>query len=825
MDYSISKIAKIVNGTLTGECKLKINYLTIDSRSVAFSRQSVFFALIGSQHNGHKYINDLYQQGIRAFVVNENFDNKELPADSAFVFVKNTLVALQMLSAYHRKQWNKKTVAITGSNGKTIVKEWLYQLLQHDINLVRSPKSYNSQVGVPLSVWMLNAQHEMGVFEAGISKPGEMQNLRQIIEPDIGIFVNIGDAHQENFTSIKQKVLEKLELFKNCNTLIYCKDYAEIHSRVQDTLSNINAITWSVAQQANLRITTIKKQGLTTSITGIWNYKKSHDGHVEINIPFTDAASIENAIHCWIFLLWTGYDVQTIAKRMQNLIPLNMRLELLAGINNCTIINDSYNSDLASVRIALDYLTQQNIHQANTVILSDIEQSETNEAKLYTDVGKLFKRHKINKLIAIGSTIIKYNACFKKILQVETYRNTEDFLNKLHDHDFSNETILIKGARNFGFERISKRLQQKNHRTVLEINLNALVHNLNFYRSLLQPQTKVMVMVKAFSYGSGSYEIANELQFQRVDYLGVAYIDEGALLRQSGIRLPIFVMNPDLESFDAMIANNLEPEIYSFEILDTLLQKCRKAGIANIPVHIKLDTGMRRLGFEENEVDRLISRLKQTDAIIVKSIFSHLAASDDKNQDQFTYNQIEKFDKLSNKICKKLKINTLRHILNTSGIERFNANQFDMVRLGIGLYGISENYTKNLEPISTLKTRISQIKNLQPSDTIGYGREGKIKAPSCIATIPIGYADGIPRCLGNNKGNVLLHGKTAPFIGNICMDMCMIDISDIPAKTGDEVILFGKKHPISKLAKRAGTIPYEIMTGISQRVKKIYYRE
>lgn len=825
MNYTISEIAKIVNGTLTGECKLKINHLTIDSRSVSFPPQSVFFALIGSQHNGHKYISDLYNQGIRAFIVSENIENKELLPASAFVSVKNTRKALQQLSAYHRKQWNKKTVAITGSNGKTIVKEWLYQLLQQDINLIRSPKSYNSQVGVPLSVWMLKAQHEMGVFEAGISQPGEMKQLSKIIAPDIGIFVNIGDAHQENFISTEQKILEKLVLFKNCKTLIYRKDYDIIHSLVQKNLPNTSLITWSVARVANLQINSIRKQKNITTITGTWMYKNTQYNHIEINIPFTDEASIENAIHCWTFMLWFGYNNQIIARRMRELIPLNMRLELLAGINNCTLINDSYNSDLASVRIALDYLTQQNIHPVKTVILSDIEQSETNETKLYNDLAELFKRHKINKLITIGRRIGLYKTCFNEIVQVDAYRTTEALLSQFHNIDFYNEAILIKGARNFGFERISKRLQQKNHRTVLETDLNALVHNLNFYRSLLSPQTKLMVMVKAFSYGSGSYEIANELQFQRVDYLGVAYIDEGVLLRQSGIRLPIFVMNPDLESFDALIANNLEPEIYSFEILDALLQKCRKAGITNIPVHIKLDTGMRRLGFEENEVDTLVARLQQTDVVDIKSVFSHLAASDVADEDQFTLNQIETFIQLSSKICKKLRINPLRHILNTSGIERFNLYQFDMVRLGIGLYGISENYTEKLEPTGTLKTRISQIKELQPPDTIGYGRMGKLATPSHIATIPIGYADGIPRCLGNGKGSVLIHGKSAPFIGNICMDMCMIDISGIQAKTGDEVILFGKEQPITKMAKQAGTISYEIMTGISHRVKKIYYRE
>ncbi len=828
-EYSISEFTTIVNGRLfEGTTKQnKISDILIDSRRLITAKQCVFFSLVSKRNNGHKYIDELYKKGLRHFVVSKLPDNPEKFNKANFILVENTLAALQSLSAYRRKQFDIPVIGITGSNGKTIVKEWLYQLLNDDKNVIRSPKSYNSQIGVPLSVWQMNASHDIGIFEAGISEADEMERLQSIIQPNVGIFTNVGHAHDEGFINHQQKAGEKLKLFTKVDTLVYCVDHSIIHGVIirSGILENVKPFTWSTKTEANLFISKIEKESQGAKILG-----KCKEEEKEIFIPFTDNASIENAIHCWAVMLHLGYGMDLIPERMKRLNPIAMRLELKEGINNCSIINDSYNSDINSIRIALDFLALQKQHKNKTLILSDILQSGRNEVELYDYINDLLLNNQVKKIIGIGPSISGQSERFS--IEKYFYPSTEDFLHKHPFAGFNNESILLKGARVFEFEQISKALQQKAHETVLEINLNSVVHNLNYYRtSLKNPQTKIMAMVKAFSYGSGSFEIANLLQYHNINYLTVAYTDEGVELCKAGIKTPIMVMNPDAQGFDAMIKHNLEPEIYSFRILDLLGKSIRKNIIPDnkpIKIHIKLDTGMHRLGFNESELDELIRRLKTNKSLYVQSIFSHLAASENPEHDDFTRLQIKRFKTMSDKIISAADDHPiLLHILNSAGINRFPEAQFDMVRLGIGMYGVAlnPNDQNSLENVTTLKSSISQIKHIKAKETIGYNRSGKAKKDMSIAIIPVGYADGLSRMLGNGIGKLFINGKIAPFIGDISMDMCMVDVTKIPAKEGDEVIIFGEEYPISEIAKDMQTIPYEILTSISRRVKRIYFQE
>ncbi len=826
IEYSIAEITSIVNGELSSfrNKEEKIRDILIDSRRLIDPKNCLFIALTSKKNDGHKYIDELYRKGVRNFLVSKSAE-PEMKGKANFIVVKNTLTALQKLSAFHRKKFNIPVLGITGSNGKTVVKEWLFQLLGKDLNILRSPKSYNSQIGVPLSVWQLNNNHEMGIFEAGISEPDEMEKLQKIIQPTIGLFTNIGEAHNENFIQINQKIGEKLKLFTKVDTLIYCTDYREIQETIikSELLKTIKSFTWSKKEEADLKITDIEKGDHFTSIKGVFAKKET-----AISIPFTDAASIENAIHCWATLLLLGYDSEIISTRMQKLQTIAMRLELKEGINNCSIINDSYNSDINSLSIAIDFLNQQKQHQKRTVILSDILQSGKSDIELYSEIGSLLDNKGVDKIIGIGPAISKQAENFK--IEKYFFTNTSDFLRKYPFASFNNETILLKGARMFEFEQISQSLQQKAHETVLEINLNSLIHNYNYYKSKIGSSAKIMAMVKAFSYGSGSFEIANALQFHRVDYLAVAYADEGIELRKSGINVPIMVMNPDEESLDGIILHSLEPEIYNFRILDLLEKAIRKNIIPPnkpVKVHVKLDTGMHRLGFEETNLDELISRLHRNKYIYLQSVFSHLAASDSSKHDDFTKKQIALFDKMSHKLAAEAEHPVLRHILNSGGIMRFPDARFDMVRLGISMYGITgnneeEKYIKN---VSSLKSTISQIKKIKKGETVGYKRNWKAGRDTKLAVVPVGYADGLSRILSNGKGKLFVKGKAVPIIGDVCMDMCMIDVTDINAKEGDKVEIFGDTYSISQLAKDMGTIPYEVLTGISRRVKRIYFQE
>ncbi len=827
MNYSVATISSIISGSIhgNGDQNTITKTLLIDSRKLSNAETSMFFAIKGERHDGHTYLNELYEKGVRNFVVSTLPQNNFVFSDANLILVADTLLAMQQLCAYHRQQFNIPIIGITGSNGKTIVKEWLFQLMREDKNIVRSPKSFNSQVGVPLSVWQLNQEHNLGIFEAGISKAQEMKFLETIIRPTIGLITNIGQAHDENFENQKHKVDEKLKLFIHSEVLIYCKDYLLVHDEItnEKAFRETKIFTWSKKLRADLLVGRITKSEADTEIQGVYK-----NNFIRITIPFTDEASIENSIHCWATLLYLGYENKVIAERMRFLSPVAMRLELKEGINNCSIINDSYNSDLGSLAIALDFLNQQKQHPKKTLILSDILQSGQNDATLYKEVAELIHKKGISRLIGIGEGISSQADQFN--VEKSFYRSTNDFLQQFNNSFFRDETILLKGARAFSFETISKVIQQKAHETVLEINLNAIVHNLNYYRSKLKAETKVMAMVKAFSYGSGSFEIANVLQFHRVDYLAVAYADEGIELRKAGITMPIMVMNPEEQSYDSMIQYNLEPEIYSFRVLSLFEETLKRSDRTNtqpIAIHLKLDTGMHRLGFDEQDVNELIVRIKNNKNLIIKSIFSHLAASDESEHDDFTWQQIKKLNVMSEKIKSHFNYPILKHILNSSGISRFPDAQFEMVRLGIGLYGIGANASEQsqLLNVSTLKTSISQIKNIPAQETIGYSRKGVATRDMQIATVPIGYADGLSRKLSNGKGKMMVKGKPAPIIGNVCMDMCMIDITDIKANENDEVIVFGDANPITNIATDIGTIPYEVLTNVSRRVKRVYYQE
>jgi alanine racemase len=820
--YSIEEVNAAIGGkSFICFPEKKIEFLLTDSRKLTDPAGSLFFAIEGTRHNGHDYIKELLKQGVRNFIVSQQ---ECISPEANFILVDHVLTALQQLAAYHRRKFSFPVIGITGSNGKTIIKEWLYLLLRDDFAIVRSPRSFNSQTGVPLSVWQFNPQHTLGIMEAGISKPGEMERLQKIILPDTGIFSNIGTAHDENFESKIQKTDEKLKLFSASRFLIYCRDHQLIHDRIKQSgiiSPSTQLFTWSARMKADLQIGRILRKDHTTSIKGVFR-----NSFIEIIIPFTDDASVENSIQCWAYMLMNGYDNQVIAERMLLLSPVAMRLELKDGINHCSVINDTYNSDFGSLQVALDFLEQQKMFRKKTVILSDILQSGQNSRQLYSDVAALLHQKNINRLIGIGPEIASQAGVFQ--LEKIFFADTAAFMAAFHSMHFENEAILVKGARPFGFEKISKLLQQKAHTTILEVNLNAIENNLNVYKSRLLPGTKVMCMLKAFGYGSGIHELAGLLQFHKVDYFAVAYADEGVALRNAGITVPIMVMNPEEQSFELMIRNRLEPEIYNFRLLALFVEEVKKhESIQPYPIHLEFDTGMKRLGFDISDLRQLMVRLKNYKQVQVVSVFSHLAASDEPEHDAFTRNQIETFARLSAELQEFTGKKIIRHILNSAGIIRFPEAQFEMVRLGIGLHGIAatDEERKFLQAAASLKTTISQIRNVKKGDSIGYSRKSIAPKEIVMAVTGIGYADGFPRSLSNGRGMMMVKGKLTPVIGNVCMDMTMLDITGVDAAEGDEVIVFGNGLPIEHLANAAGTIPYEILTGISQRVKRVYYQE
>lgn len=825
MTYTIEKVTTLIGARRYGLHDANIGFLLTDSRSLCFPEETLFFALKSGRNDGHRYIADLYRRGVRNFVVTDvpqSFDT--VYPEANFLKVTDTREALQRLAERHRDAFNIPIVGITGSNGKTIVKEWLYQVLSPDRYVTRSPRSYNSQIGVPLSVWLLNSDSQVGIFEAGISEPDEMLALRDIIQPTIAVLTNLGQAHQENFTSMEQKCREKLVLFHDAQTIVYPADDNTVRHVIAESDYRGERLYWSTTDEhAPMFVKRIEKHEEATTVTYIYNGAKEQ----KFSIPFIDDASIEDAIVTAIVALRLGVDAKTLADRMMQLEPVAMRLEVKEGRHGCTLINDSYNSDINSLDIALDFMSRRPDHKGRrrTLILSDIQQSGEEPAALYREVSDLCVKRDVEKFVGIGPRISD-NAEAIAVREKFFFTTVEAFLRSEVFRTMRDEVVLIKGARQFGFDQITEQLVEKVHETVLEVNLNAVVANLNYYRSFMKPETKLVCMIKADAYGAGSVEIAKTLQDHRVDYLAVAVADEGATLRRNGITSNIMIMNPEMSAFKTMFDFDLEPEVYSFRLLDALVKAAEKEGITGWPVHIKLDTGMHRLGFDpEKDMDELIRRLKHQNAVIPRSVFSHFVGSDSDSFDDFSAKQFALFDKGSKQLQAAFEHKILRHIDNSAGIEHFPDRQLDMCRLGLGLYGINSRNNQTINNVSTLKTTILQLRNVPAGDTVGYSRKGTIDHDSVIAAIPIGYADGLNRHLGNRHCYCLVNGQKAEYVGNICMDVAMIDVTGIDCKEGDSVEIFGDHLPVTVLSDALDTIPYEVMTGISNRVKRVYFQD
>ncbi|MDR1881297.1 MAG: bifunctional UDP-N-acetylmuramoyl-tripeptide:D-alanyl-D-alanine ligase/alanine racemase [Prevotella sp.] len=823
MKYSIHKIAKILDAVTSGLNDADISILLTDSRQIFYPGETLFFALSTKNNDGHKYINELYELGVRNFVVSQMLGGWENFHDANFLVVTNTLAALQRIAAHHRNRFDVPVIGVTGSNGKTVVKEWLYQILHQNFNITRSPRSYNSQIGVPLSVWQMDRHTQLGIFEAGISQPEEMFKLEAIVRPTIGILTNMGQAHQEGFKSMKQKCLEKLELFINCDVIICEEENELIDECMEIACLSHKRLTWSRkgSNKSPLYIMKVEKRERSTtihySILGMAS---------KLSIPFSDDASIEDAIHVLASAFYLHVPLSDINERMATLEPVAMRLDVRQGRNNSTLINDSYNSDINSLNIALDFLVQRATTdgQKKTLVISDIPQSGLVLRELYYLAANLALNKKIDLLIGIGEEISAHRDLFKETNSL-FYNTTDDFIHSNVWRDFHDMFILLKGARSFSFESINKLLEAKTHETALEIDLDAIVHNFKFYRSRLNPETKMICMVKADGYGAGASEVAKTLQYHKCDYFAVAVAEEGVILRKQGIKTPVIVLNPEVGGFEELAAYFLEPEVYNFRILDAFIKEAKLQGITNYPIHIKIDTGMHRLGFTEEDIPGLMDRVKNQTGVRIQSVFSHLAASESWNFDDFTMEQIRTFKKIAKEVEDGCRYPVMKHILNSAGIERFPEEQMDMARLGIGLYGISAGGLDGLRNVCTLKTTILQLKHIKAGETVGYGRKGYFDRDATIATIRIGYADGVSRRFGNGGGSVLVNGHEAPVVGNICMDLTMIDITGLDVKEGDTVTVFGENLPVTDLAKKIDTIPYEILTSISGRVKRIYYKE
>ncbi|HEX6223884.1 MAG TPA: bifunctional UDP-N-acetylmuramoyl-tripeptide:D-alanyl-D-alanine ligase/alanine racemase [Chryseolinea sp.] len=802
-----SQLVEITGGkNLQFHVDRAIGAISIDSRKATSDASTLFFGIRGERHDGHRYIRDLYKNGVRQFVVEQAVEPLEFP-EANMLLVSSAVAALQRIVAFHRSRFSYPVIGITGSNGKTIIKEWLFQILSKDKIVVKNPGSYNSQVGVPLSVWQMGAHHELALFEAGISKAGEMANLEKVIKPTIGIFTNIGSAHDEGFVSLEEKIEEKLQLFNGSQVVIYCADQPVVKKAIEK--KGIRSFSWGYVDDANVKI----------SVQGNVCYISSAGYSHVITLPFSDKASVENCLHCLTLMVYLGLSFKKIQQGITNLRSVPMRLEMKEGINQSYIVDDTYNNDLGGMELSLQFLSHQNQKKKKRLIFSDFLESGLTDESLVDQVLLLLGKYSLQSIVGIGPVLTKFRSSFPP--NASFFTSTDDFLEHFDFGAIHDEVVLVKGARTFTFEKIVNRLQRKVHSTVMEIDLGALVNNLNFFRSRLRPETRIMVMVKAFAYGSGSPEVANVLQYHKVDYLGVAYADEGVDLRRNNIAIPVMVMNPSEDSFDTLLAYNLEPEIYNFKIFHGLMHFLDGRPCS---IHLKLDTGMHRLGFEKNDVPEVVRLLKANPNIRVASIFSHLAGADEDTHDAFSNTQAQQFTEYADLISASLGYKPLYHILNSGGILRLPHLQFDMVRLGIGLYGVDPTHEqfKELQPVATLKTIISQIKNIPKGESIGYGRKGVAEKDLRLATIAIGYADGFSRRLSQGVGEVLINGDRAPVIGNVCMDMTMVDITGVDAKEGDEVTIFGSELPIEDMAKRIQTIPYEILTTVSERVKRIF---
>ncbi|MBQ7489375.1 MAG: bifunctional UDP-N-acetylmuramoyl-tripeptide:D-alanyl-D-alanine ligase/alanine racemase [Bacteroidales bacterium] len=823
---TISKISEIVKAEAVSivDGTLEVRQLLFDSRRLITPQFSLFFALKTSNNDGHRYIRSLAEKGVRNFIITGNIRTLQHEFSNCnFIQVADAVVAMQQIAAAHREQFSIPVVGITGSNGKTIVKEWLSTMLAGEFNVVRNPNSYNSQIGVPFSVWQIEPEHNFAIFEAGISQPGEMSALEKVIKPTIGILTNIGSAHSQFFKNDEEKLHEKLKLFTNCRQLIFCAD----HLLVENTLKNpefseIEKISWGKSESAFYRITSQESIGDHTKI--------EINGQL-IEIPFNDPASCENAMHCVALLLHLGYSNQFINKHLANLSAMYMRMELKEAVNDSILINDTYSIDFSSLRIAVNFLNQQKQYSRKSLILSDFEQAGELTGENCEEIATILKTNNFSRFIAVGDRFYANRQYFKEKLQIETFffKKTGDLINQLPEIKFYREAILVKGARSYRFERVVERLLMRTHQTVLNVSLPAIIQNLNYYRSFLKPGCKMVAMVKAQSYGLGDAELINELQFHNIDYLAVAYGDEGVNLRRRNIKTPIIVLGAEAHSFDTLVKYDLEPEIFNFHYLKKLIDTLSfYPDIKQFKIHIKLDTGMHRLGFDEYNLPELIKMVKSEKRLRIASIFSHLAAAEDESEDDFTRGQIALFERMSSTIMSAFDYPILRHILNTAGITRFPEAQFDMVRLGIGLYGFSGVGADwgHLQNVATLKTIITQIKIVNPGETVGYNRSEKLDSYTKIGIIPIGYADGFFREFGCGRGRIYVKGKYARTIGKICMDMCMVDLSEIEnVHVGDEAIVYGEENRIDDLAAAVGKIPYELLTSISRRVPRIYIME
>jgi len=813
-------IAKITGGVLVGSPDVVVNEIVTDSRQLSYTEEIAFVAISGKNHDGHRFIADLYQKGIRAFIVEKLPEDISQYTNAAFILTENSISALQLLASHKRKAFISPVIAITGSTGKTIVKEWLADIMSQMLPVIRSPRSFNSQIGVPLSVWKLDKKYSLGIFEAGISHVGEMEKLQRIIDPTIGVITNIGDAHSENFPDYRTKAKEKLKLFRNSTSIIYCSDDKLIREAIEsdDNLRNKDLISWSLNDRN--AVINVDRKALLTKGTGLSLNFRGDPCYFEV--PFTDRASIENAITVSAVCLHLGAEKSLIKSGLSGLVSVAMRMEMKGGINNCQLIEDCYNSDPGSLGMALEYLKAQN-GRKTTLILSDFLQAGRVEDDLYREVADLIRKTGITRFIGIGRSLVSERHLFRD--EDRFYYSTDEFLINFVPADFSNEIILIKGARVFEFEKIGTVLEQKVHQTLLEVNLDAISHNLNIFRSYLEPETKIMAMVKAFAYGAGSSEIASLLEYHRVSYLAVAYADEGVELRNAGVTLPVMVMNPDPSAYDLMIKFSLEPELFSFSSFRSFTAAAERHGLMGYPVHIKIDTGMHRLGFMQEEIRNLAGEINQKECIRIISVFSHLAASENPELDDFSRKQVAIFLEAVDQIRGATGYTFLRHILNSSGIIRMPEYQFEMVRPGIGIYGAGSFKGISLRQAGRFKTRISQVKQVRAGEPVGYGCSDVSEVERTIAILPVGYADGLKRKMGNRRGSLFIKGERVPIIGNVCMDMCMADITGLEAKNGDEAEIFGENISINEIAEICETIPYEILTSIPGRVKRVFYRE
>ena len=823
MMYTIEKITTLIGARRVGESEAQIGWLLTDSRSLCFPEATLFFALSSARNDGHRYVGDLYRRGVRNFVVSHLPQSIHDYPDANFLVVMSPLEALQRLAERHRDEFDIPVVGLTGSNGKTMVKEWLYQLLSPSMVVTRSPRSYNSQIGVPLSVWLLDTQSEVALFEAGISQPGEMAALRDIIQPTIGVFTSLGDAHQENFRSLEEKCMEKLQLMLHAATVVYDTDDQVVGRCLRKSGYAGEKLGWSLTDP-RAAFFVERQESDANGVTVTYRFRGTAGSY---HLPFIDEASVKCSYACAVVALHLGIDAEQLDERMRLLEPVAMRLEVKEGQRGCTLINDSYNSDVNALDIALDFMARRpdSKGRRHTLILSDICQSGDNPEALYHKVSELAVKRGVDKLIGVGQTISSQAAAIE-VKEKYFFNDVTQLIDSKVFASLHDEVILIKGARPFGFDQLTELLEQKVHETILEVNLGAVVENLNYYRSFLKPTTKMVCMVKADAYGAGAVEVAKTLQDHRVDYLAVAVADEGVTLRKAGITSNIIIMNPEMTAFKTMFDYDLEPEVYNFRLLEALVKAAEKQGITGWPIHVKLDTGMHRLGFDpEKDIDALVHRLKHQTALIPRSVFSHFVGADSDDFDKFSAKQFECFERGSKALQAAFDHKILRHIDNSAGILHFPERQLDMCRLGIGLYGIDSRDNHILHTVSTLKTTILQLREVKKEDTVGYSRKGTLQRDSRIAAIPIGYADGLNRHLGNGHCYCLVNGKKSPYVGNICMDVAMIDVTDIPCQEGDMVEIFGEQLPVTVLSDALDTIPYEVLTGLSSRVKKIYYQD